>query len=176
MAEINDNQKKSSSENNPDVNYWRSLQELYKDSKTLEASHHEFKEGVTDDFNPLKLPSLSRRKVLALVGASGALAGAGCSDYPDKGEIIPYIKKPEEITLGKADYYASTCNACENACGILIKTREGRPVKVDGNPDHPVSKGKLCSRGHAGILNLYDPERLQSPRIRNGRSLTEISW
>ncbi|HEY6906108.1 MAG TPA: TAT-variant-translocated molybdopterin oxidoreductase, partial [Ignavibacteriaceae bacterium] len=176
MADIIENQNQNSSENNPDVNYWRSLEELYKDSKSLEASHHEFHEGVTDDFNPLKLPSLSRRKFLALVGASAALAGAGCSDYPDKGEIIPYVKKPEEITLGKADYYASTCNACENACGILIKTREGRPVKVDGNPDHPVSKGKLCSRGHAGILNLYDPERLQSPRKRNGRSLTEISW
>ncbi len=112
MPENKDNIKNSNSENTPDVNYWQSLEELYRDPKVLAASHHEFKEGVTDDFSPLKLPGLSRRKFLALVGASAALAGAGCSDYRDKGDIIPYIKKPEEITLGKANYYASTCNAC----------------------------------------------------------------
>lgn len=176
MSEIQDGIKNSTPENNPDVNYWRSLEELYKDPKVIDASHHEFKEGVTEDFNPLKLPGLSRRKFLALVGASAALAGTGCTDYPDKGDIIPYIKKPEEITPGKANYYASTCNACGNACGILIKTREGRPIKVDGNPDHPASKGKLCAKGHASILNLYDPERLQSPMKRSGGTFDEISW
>ncbi len=176
MSENKDNIQNSGSENTPDVNYWQSLEELYRDPKVLEASHHEFKEGVTDEFSPLKLPGLSRRKFLALVGASAALAGAGCSDYRDKGDIIPYIKKPEEITLGKANYYASTCTSCANACGILIKTREGRPIKADGNPDHPVSKGKLCSKGHASILNLYDPERLQGPRKRNGGTIDKISW
>ncbi len=176
MSENQDNKNNSSPENNPDVNYWRSLEELYNDPGVMEASHHEFKEGVTEDFNPLKLPGLSRRKFLALVGASAALAGAGCSDYRDKGDIIPYIKKPEEITLGKSDYYASTCNACSNACGILIKTREGRPIKADGNPDHPVSKGKLCAKGHANILNLYDPERLQGPKKRSGGTFDDISW
>ncbi len=176
MSENQDNIKNSNSEDKPDVNYWQSLEELYNDPKILEASRHEFKDGVTDDFSPIKLPGLSRRKFLALVGASAALAGTGCSDYRDKGDIIPYIKKPEEITLGKANYYASTCTACANACGILIKTREGRPIKADGNPDHPVSKGKLCSKGHANILNLYDPERLQGPRKRNGGTIDEISW
>ena len=176
MSENQDNLNNSSPENNPEINYWRSLEELYKDPDLIEASHHEFKEGVVEDFNPLKLPGLSRRKFLALVGASAALAGAGCSDYRDKGDIIPYIKKPEEITLGKSDYYSSTCNACINACGILIKTREGRPIKVDGNPDHPVSKGKLCAKGHAGILNLYDPERLTGPKKRSGGTFDEISW
>lgn len=154
----------------PDVNYWRSLEELYKDPKTLEAKHHEFTEGVTDEFNPSKLSGLSRRKFLALVGASAALAGAGCSDYRDKGEIIPYNNKPEEITPGKANYYASTCTACTNACGILVKTREGRPIKIDGNPDHPVNAGKVCSKGQASILGLYDPERIQTPVIKNGMS------
>ena len=176
MSENPGNKNNTKPENAPDVNYWQSLEELYNDPRVAEASHHEFKEGVTEDFSPLNLPGLSRRKFLALVGASAALAGAGCSDYRDKGEIIPYIKKPEEITLGKADYYASTCNACDKACGILIKTREGRPIKADGNPDHPVSKGKLCSKGHANILNLYDPERLQSPHKRSGGTFDEISW
>ncbi len=164
------NSGKSNENKSPDVNYWRSLEELYKDPKTLEAKHHEFKEGVTDEFNPSKLSGLSRRKFLALVGASAALAGAGCSDYRDKGEIIPYNNKPEEITPGKANYYASTCTVCANACGILVKTREGRPIKIDGNPDHPVNAGKVCSKGQASILGLYDPERIQTPVVKNGMS------
>ncbi len=154
-------------EQNPDPNYWRSFSELYNDPEYIESTRHEFKEGVTDEFNPDKLSGLSRRKFLALVGASAALAAAGCSNYRDKGDVIPYTHKPEEITLGKANYYASTCTACSQACGILIKTREGRPIKIDGNPDHPVSKGKLCIKGHADILNLYDPERLTQPLRRS---------
>ncbi|QQS34589.1 MAG: TAT-variant-translocated molybdopterin oxidoreductase [Ignavibacteriales bacterium] len=161
----------------PDVNYWRSLEELYKEPKSLEAKQHEFKEGVTDEFNPSKLSGLSRRKFLALIGASAALAGAGCADYRDKGEIVPYNNKPEEITPGKANYYASTCTACSEACGILIKTREGRPIKVDGNPDHPVSAGKICSKGQASILGLYDPERFQKPLVKNGMmGFNEADW
>jgi MoCo/4Fe-4S cofactor protein with predicted Tat translocation signal len=171
--------KKNNSENNkqPDPNYWNSLEELYKDPRVIEASKHEFKEGVTDDFNPSAMSKLSRRKFLALVSASAALAGAGCSDYRSNGEIIPYIKKPEEITVGKPNYYSSTCTACEYACGILIKTREGRPIKIDGNPDHPVSKGKTCAAGQANILNLYDQERLKQPLKGDGKgNFTKVSW
>jgi molybdopterin-containing oxidoreductase family iron-sulfur binding subunit len=162
---------------NPDPNYWRSFSELYNDPDYIESTHHEFKKGVTDEFNLENSSGFSRRKFLALVGASAALAAAGCSNYRDKGNIIPYVHKPEEITLGKANYYASTCIACSNACGILIKTREGRPIKIDGNPDHPVSRGKLCTKGHADILNLYDPQRLGDPfkRISMG-NLTKTDW
>jgi molybdopterin-containing oxidoreductase family iron-sulfur binding subunit len=161
----------------PDANYWRSFSELYNDPDYIETTHHEFANGATDDFVPENLSGFSRRKFLALVGASAALAAAGCSNYRDKGEIIPYVHKPEEITLGKANYYASTCTACSNACGVLIKTREGRPIKLDGNPDHPVSKGKLCTKGHADILNLYDPERLANPFKRNSAGyLSKTDW
>ncbi|PKL81904.1 MAG: molybdopterin oxidoreductase, partial [Ignavibacteriae bacterium HGW-Ignavibacteriae-3] len=108
----------------------------------------------------------------ALLAASTALTATACTDYHDKGEIIPYNKRPEEILPGVANYYASTCNGCGMACGILIKTREGRPVKVDGNPDHPINKGKICAKGQANILSLYDPERLRYP-MKSGK---EISW
>ncbi len=110
------------------------------------------------------------------MGASAALAGTACTDYRDKGEIVPYNNKPEEITVGKPNYYASTCTSCANSCGILIKTREGRPIKVDGNPDHPVNKGKICAKGQANILNLYDPERLKKPLKKTGLAFNEISW
>jgi MoCo/4Fe-4S cofactor protein with predicted Tat translocation signal len=161
---------------NLDNDYWRSFEELYNDPAFIESSRHEFMEGVTDDFNPDTLSSFSRRKFFALIGASAALAAAGCN-YRDKGEIIPYTHKPEEITLGKPAFYASTCTACPNACGILIKTREGRPIKIDGNPDHPVSKGKICTKGHADILNLYDPERLSHPMKKgSGGNLNKTDW
>jgi MoCo/4Fe-4S cofactor protein with predicted Tat translocation signal len=159
-----------------DVNYWRSFEELHNDPNVLEARNHEFKEGTTDDFDPLHLSSISRRKFFALLGASAALAGTACTDYRDKGEIVPYNVKPEEITIGKPNFYASTCTVCPNACGILVRTREGRPIKVDGNPDHPVNKGKICSKGQANVLNLYDPERLRTPLKKNETGFDEISW
>ena len=160
----------------PDVNYWRSFEELYNDPALLVARKHEFKEGTTDDFTPSNLSSISRRKFLALLGASAAVAGTACSDYRDKGEIVPYNVKPEEITIGKPNFYASTCTLCPNACGILIRTREGRPIKVDGNPDHPVNKGKICAKGQANTLNLYDPERLKTPLKKSGSGFDEIKW
>ena len=169
MAEVNDELKQDVKTENPDPNYWRSFKDLFRDTSLIEASHHEFGDGVKDDFEPSKLSGISRRKFLALVGASAALAGAGCSDYRSKGDIIPYNKMPEDIIVGKANYYASTSTACSRGCGILIKTREGRPIKVDGNPDHPVSHGKTCAKCQASILSLYDPERLQDP-MRKSKS------
>jgi len=172
MSEI-DNVTK---ENMPDENYWRGFNELYNEPEFAEQSGHEFQDKVTDEFNPEHLSGLSRRKFLALIGASAALAGAGCSNYRDKGDIVPYNKKPEETIPGEPNFYASTCTECSLACGLLIRTREGRPIKVDGNPDHPVSKGKICSRGQASILNLYDPERLQNPLKRFGDAFNKITW
>jgi len=177
MLKEDENMPKQDNPETQDTNYWRSFEDLYKNSQTVEASHHEFKEGATDDFNPSELSNISRRKFLALVGASAALAGAGCADYPDKGEIIPYNQKPEEVTIGKANHYASTSTACSHTCGVLIKTREGRPIKVDGNPDHPVSKGKICLKCQATILNLYDPERLKEPSQKvSGGVFIKSSW
>lgn len=174
---MSDYREENNLQNNPDPNYWRSFEELYKNEKTLEARNHEFADGVTDDFNPNEsLSGISRRKFLALLGASAAFAGVACSDYRDKGEIVPYNVKPEEIILGKPNFYASTCTACPNSCGILIKTREGRPIKVDGNPEHPVNRGKICAKGQANILNLYDPERIQQPLKKNSAGFDNIDW
>ncbi|TAL66783.1 MAG: 4Fe-4S dicluster domain-containing protein [Bacteroidetes bacterium] len=143
--------------------FWLSLDDLKNSLSFAKAKENEFAEGMTDNFNPEDMPSHSRRKFLALAGASAAFAATACTNYRDKGEIIPYNKKPDDLTIGTASYYASTCTGCSNGCGILIKTREGRPIKIDGNPDHPVNKGKICAAGQANILNLYDPERLKEP-------------
>jgi molybdopterin-containing oxidoreductase family iron-sulfur binding subunit len=149
---------------------WKSPEDLNDNPETMKSKNHEFADGVEDQFDPSKLSAISRRKFFALLSASAALTVTACTNYHDNGEIISYNKKPEGVIPGIANYYASTCNGCEQSCGILIKTREGRPIKVDGNPDHPVNKGKICSKGQAGILNLYDPERLRDPLISGKKS------
>jgi MoCo/4Fe-4S cofactor protein with predicted Tat translocation signal len=163
-----------------DNNYWRSFKELYNDPEFIRAKKDEFGKEEAGKFDINKLSSLSRRKFLALLSASAALAAlaaAGCANYIDKGEVIPYNKKPEEIIPGIPNYYASTCTGCNSVCGILIKTREGRPIKIDGNPDHPVNKGKICTKGQASILNLYDPGRLYFPSFSSERkNHQEIQW
>lgn len=157
--------------------YWRSLRELHGEAPVDELKAHEFMAGVTDDFRLSDLSAMSRKHFLALLSASAAFAAAGCSDYRDKGEIVPYTRKPEEVTPGLANLYASTCTGCSQACGILIKTREGRPIKVDGNPDHPINRGSICARGQASILNLYDPNRLRAPQHGSSSGKTgELTW
>ncbi len=143
--------------------YWKSLEELNSESNTKEKGNVEFLDGVTDGFNVSSMRGLSRRKFLGLLSASTAIAATACSDYHDQKEIIPYTNRPEGVLPGKPNYYASTCSGCQEACGILIKTREGRPIKVDGNDEHPINKGKICATGQSSIYNLYDPSRLQNP-------------
>ena len=157
--------------------YWKSLRELYDQDSVSEQKAQEFMEGVTDDFKMSDLSSMSRKQFLALLTASAAFAAAGCNSYRDEGEIIPYTKKPEEITPGVPNHYASTCTGCAQACGILIKTREGRPIKIDGNPDHPINRGKICPKGQAGILSLYDPYRLRGPVHGSGTGKSgNLTW
>ncbi|MCI0450302.1 MAG: TAT-variant-translocated molybdopterin oxidoreductase [Chlorobi bacterium] len=152
--------------------YWRSFKELYNDPDFKDAVKYEFTKESEEKPDLSKLSGISRRRFLALMSASAALAAAGCSNYKDKGLVIAYNQKPEEVVLGLPNYYASACTGCGSACGILVKTREGRPIKIDGNPDHPVSKGKICTKGQASIMNLYNPERLREPMFNK----LQTSW
>ncbi len=168
--------------NNPgeaekDINYWQSFRDLYNDPDFLNEKKKEFAPGALDRPGEDSGSKLSRRKFLALLSASAAVAASGCSNFREKGEFLPYNKKPEEVTLGNPTFYASTCTGCSSACGIVIRTMEGRPIKVDGNPDHPVSKGKICAIGQASVMSLYDPERLKNPVERISKtSPNEINW
>ena len=119
---------------------------------------------------------LKRRDFLKVVGVGGAGATvAGCST--DKVErLIPYVVPPEEITPGVATWYASTCGECASGCGIRVRTREGRAVMIEGNPDHPVSKGGLCSRGVSALQGLYNPDRVATPLRASGDGFEAITW
>ena len=169
--------KRNSGEHGRESEYWRSMREVSGDGGIDDVKAREFMAGVTDAFDLSGMSPMSRKRFLALLSASAAFAATGCSDYRDRGEIVPYTRKPEEVTEGVANYYASTCTGCAQHCGILIKTREGRPIKIDGNPDHPVNRGKICATGQASILSLYDPSRLRKPAYagKSGKS-GELTW
>jgi molybdopterin-containing oxidoreductase family iron-sulfur binding subunit len=122
------------------------------------------------------MAELDRRDFLKLVGVgAGAAAAAGCSEKVE--QLIPYVIQPEEITPGNAVYYASTCRECPAACGLHVKTREGRPIKLEGAPEHPVNRGKLCARGQTSIGRTYHPDRFAGPlrRAADG-TLQPVSW
>jgi len=153
------------------ITFWKSTKDKENHPDILQAKKSEFLPGVDEPIDIDAKSGLSRRKFLAISAAGAAFATVACTDYRDKGAIIAYNKKPDNIMPGKANYYASTCTACSLSCGILIKTREGRPIKVDGNPEHPVNKGKICAAGHANILNLYAPDRIKEPMKKRGGDL-----
>jgi molybdopterin-containing oxidoreductase family iron-sulfur binding subunit len=116
----------------------------------------------------------NRRDFLKLLGIGVAGAAGGCSQPSEK--LIPYLVAPQDILPGVAYWYASTCNECSSGCGILVKAREGRAIKIEGNPAHPVNAGGLCARGHAALQGLYDPDRLKTPMMREGETWKPASW
>ena len=123
---------------------------------------------------------MKRRTFLQLSGmtAAGAVLG-GCQSGNEK--MIPYLVPPDEgVTPGKADYYASSCRFCPAGCGILVRVSEGRAKKIEGNPAHPVNRGRLCARGQAVLQELYHPDRVPQPLKRSGPrgsgEFARISW
>ena len=110
---------------------------------------------------------LNRRDFLKVVGAAGVATTAAACGVEQNVKLVPYVVPPEGITPGVPVFYASTCRECPAGCGIHVKTREGRPIKIEGNPDHPVNQGKLCVRGQASLQGLYNPDRLASPLSRS---------
>ncbi len=121
---------------------------------------------------------VDRRQFLKVLGATsvGTAALSGCST--DRiGKLVPYMVQSEQQVPGVATWYASTCTECSSGCGVHVKTREARAIKLEGNPDHPVNGGTLCSRGQAGLQALYNPDRIGTPLVRNASGgFDEISW
>jgi molybdopterin-containing oxidoreductase family iron-sulfur binding subunit len=113
----------------------------------------------------------SRRSFLKAAGFSFAgVVASSCSRAPAS-TALPYVAHPEGLVPGRPVFYASTCGGCEAGCGILVTTRDGRPLKIEGNPDHPLSGGATCAVGQASLLGLYDSQRLSVP-LRRGQPST----
>jgi len=139
--------------------YWRSLDE-----------RAELAQGAPDpgEFAPgadLPPTGLSRRTFMGLLGATAALATTAACDRKSKQLAVPYTRRPEAGVPGVADYYASSFQEGPRSYSVLVKTREGRPIHITGNDEHPFAKGATSPRAIAQVLALYDPDRLRGPRL-----------
>jgi MoCo/4Fe-4S cofactor protein with predicted Tat translocation signal len=163
---MNDNNKK----------YWKGVEELSNDPEFLKNAHKEF-----PDFLPLKEEAqvnsestedsgTDRRDFLKLLGFGVAAASLAACETPVN-RAIPYLNKPEEVDPGIANWYASTYLDGGEYCSILVKTREGRPIKIEGNSLSSITKGGTSARVQASVLSLYDEERLKF-FTKNGKALS----
>jgi molybdopterin-containing oxidoreductase family iron-sulfur binding subunit len=121
---------------------------------------------------------MDRRRFLSVVGVTGAGSAvlSGCSS-DQVAKLVPYLVQDENQVPGIPTVYASSCTECSAGCGLHVVTREARPIKLEGNPDHPVNAGKLCARGQAGLQGLYHPDRLRGPMRRTAAGGFEaIPW
>src|SRR3990172_4342210 len=110
--------------------------------------------------------TVSRRSFLKIAAGTGV--AAGLNPTVRRVALEPFVRPPEEELPGKATWYASTCRQCPAGCGIIVRVINGRARKIEGNPGHPLNRGKLCARGQAGLQVLYNPDRLQNAVRQTG--------
>lgn len=154
--------------------YWRGLEERDQTPEFLAEAKREFPTDISleDALSETTEASVSfqsnRRDFLKVFGFGLTAATLAACDAPLK-KAIPYVNKPDSLVPGVANYYASTTH---DGMPVLVKTREGRPIKLEGNPDSALSRGGLSAVDHASLLDLYDIERLRGPR----KGDTETTW
>jgi len=119
---------------------------------------------------------LSRRDFLKLAGAGAAAAAALTGCGPASRYVVrePYTKMPEYTYNGQSTFYATTCRECAAACGLVVRTHQGRAIKVEGNKNNPINLGKTCARGQAALHGLYNPDRVKNP-VSHSRGLADFS-
>ncbi len=122
--------------------------------------------------------NLTRREFLKIGAGAGVATGIGATAR--KVALEPYVRPPEQELPGRATWYASTCRQCPAGCGIIVRVINGRPRKIEGNPAHPLNRGKLCARGQAGLQMLYNPDRLRNAVRqvggRGSRQFEPVQW
>jgi len=152
--------------------YWNGLEQYHADADFQKRQKDEFREEMPIE-ETLSEESLgfksNRRDFLKVFGFGMTAAALAACSKPIK-KAVPYVVKPENTTPGVASWYASTCHGCSAGCGVLVKSREGRPIKIEGNDLHGINHGGTCPVGQGTLLNLYDVERLISPRGPKGKT------
>lgn len=119
---------------------------------------------------------VKRRDFLKILGATGATtAVVGCSSEK-VGKLIPYVTSPDNTVAGVSQFYATTCKECATGCGVLAEVRDGRPIKLEGNPAHPVNRGAICATGMSAMQGLYNPDRYRQPMYRENGTLAPVTW
>ena len=147
--------------------FWKNLDELSATPEFEQLMQEEFpRQAGAGEW----VDAVSRRGFLKVMGASLALAGlAGCTKQPDE-EIYPYVRQPEDLVLGKPKYFATAHPFPTGAVPVLVKSDAFRPIKLEGNPDHPMAKGKSDAITQGTLLDLYDPDRANGVLYRGEQS------
>ena len=112
------------------------------------------------------MSEMNRRDFLKVLGVTSTATAAGCNYLDPRSpyeNVMPYVVVPDQALPGISTWFATQCNECSAGCGVLARNREGRVVKLEGNPDHPTNRGNLCARGLSGIQGTYSPDRYDSP-------------
>src|SRR5678815_76528 len=138
---------------------WRSLDEVSDTPEFKEYLHREFPSNASEWLDPV-----GRRSFLKLMSASLALAGVTACTVQPQELIVPYVRQPEEEIPGKPLFFATAITQGGVAQGLLVESHEGRPTKIEGNPDHPASKGATDLFAQGSVLTLYDPDRSETVR------------
>lgn len=146
--------------------YWKGLEELSNDPSFVKLADQEFPSYIpvkeANASSPVDGGNTGRRDFLKLMGFGVAAASLAACEAPVT-KAIPYLNKPEDITPGIANWYSSTFMDGGEYCSVLVKTREGRPIKIEGNPSSSISRGGTSAKAQASVLGLYDTERLKGP-------------
>lgn len=155
--------------------HWQSY-ELRGTSRESQLQKQEFYTSPDPLIAKIKKGDFDRKTFLKFMGASVVMTTVGCIPKPQE-KILPYVDlniKNSETNLveeqydfvkhGHSYHYASVCGGCSVGCGVLVKAKDGRPLKLEGNPSHPISEGALCASGQASIFDLYDADRAKEPQ------------
>jgi MoCo/4Fe-4S cofactor protein with predicted Tat translocation signal len=154
---------------------WTSLEAKADPAGFQDRANAEFPQGV-DGVEAGALVRPSRRTFLGVAGAAGALLGLeACVRRPEE-KILPFTKQPEYVLPGVALHYATAVRSGGDVLGLLVSTHEGRPTKVEGNPQHPTSLGGTDGYSQASVLDLYDPDRSHGPAVKKGDALEDASF
>src|SRR5688572_23148552 len=145
--------------------YWKGLEQLTNDPEYVKHANNEFAPGPEENIGH------SRRDFLKMMGFGVSAAALAACEAPIR-KAIPYVNKPVDIDPSIPNYYASTYLNGGDYCSIVVKTREGRPIKIEGNALSSVSKGGTSAQVEASVLSLYDNSRLRGPKVGKDK----ISW
>ena len=151
---------------NTNKRYWKGVEELKNDIEFVKNADREFNLDEIDTVEPTH-----RRDFLKVLGFGLAAVSLAACDAPVR-KAIPYLNKPEDVEPGIPNWYASTYAEGGDYSSILVKTREGRPIKIEGNKMSSLTKGGVGARVHASVLSLYDNEKLKGPK----KGSSDISW
>jgi MoCo/4Fe-4S cofactor protein with predicted Tat translocation signal len=158
--------------------YWQSFGELTQSEEHQKAAQNEFQEELLPlaelDGKGMLDAATPRRDFLKYLGFSTAAAALAASCNTPVKKSVPYLNRPDDVTPGVANYYASTYVNGGDAIAVVVKQRDGRPIKIEGNELSPVTKGGTSAQAQASVLDLYDPTRLRHPLQKSGADFKEV--